>query len=455
MESLEGGAGLGREADGEVRIELEGAFEEGDGLRGLATSGGDHPGVKLHERVAGAEAKGLLAGRGRPVQIAATVERPGEDVPGDDAWPRGDLCPRLLNRSRQVFGAAVIGGVERQLEIGVDAVRGVQLLDGGDERVLRVRLVLSPSGAQHVAVPDDKLGQGDGPHRLRVELGGAVEVTRGGRHSRLSGQTGRVAGKGRQRRGVLGCGAGNVAAVEAEIAKLDADPGDVLGVAGAGGGRLLHGDQCALPVPHQLAQIGDARVRAEVGTEIDHRLDGLDRLVVAAELHLGVADHPVGRGVVGSEGAGLLAPIESRGELVASQGQRAEPDHRVDVVAVAGERLLEEGFGFRVVARIARFARLLQVRLTEHRRGQSLCALIVAAQRVLERLDAGVERRLRPLRRRPTSASTAEGPDASIAPAPDTLSSAGRMLRTPEMSATAASTAMRSRGNGPTPWVLR
>ena len=26
MESLEGGAGLGREADGEVRIELEGAF---------------------------------------------------------------------------------------------------------------------------------------------------------------------------------------------------------------------------------------------------------------------------------------------------------------------------------------------------------------------------------------------------------------------------------------------
>jgi hypothetical protein len=30
----------------------------------------------------------------------------------------------------------VVGGEECQLEIGVDAVRGVQLLDGGDERVL-------------------------------------------------------------------------------------------------------------------------------------------------------------------------------------------------------------------------------------------------------------------------------------------------------------------------------
>ena len=35
-------------------------------------------------------------------------------------------------------------------------------------------------------------------------------------------------------------------------------------------------------------------------------------------------------------------------------------------------------------------------------------------------------------------------PDASIAPAPDTLSSAGRMLSAPEMSATAASTATRA-----------
>jgi hypothetical protein len=73
--------------------------------------------------------------------------------------------------------------------------------------------------------------------------------------------------------------------------------------------------------------------------------------------------------VIGRESAGLLAPIQSGGELVASQGQGAEPDHRVDVVAVAAKRLLEEGFGFRVVAWITRFARLLQVRLTQHRRG--------------------------------------------------------------------------------------
>src|SRR5215213_6147255 len=55
---------------------------------------------------------------------------------------------------------------------------------------------------------------------------------------------------------------------------------------------------------------------------------------------------------------------------------------------------------------------------------------------------------------RPTSWSTADVAGASTALAPDTLSSAGRMLRTPEISATAARTAMRSRGNGPTTWAL-
>src|SRR5829696_1347200 len=55
---------------------------------------------------------------------------------------------------------------------------------------------------------------------------------------------------------------------------------------------------------------------------------------------------------------------------------------------------------------------------------------------------------------RPTSWSITDGPGASMALAPDTRSSAGRMLRTPEISATAARTAVRSRGNGPTAWAL-
>ena len=113
--------------------------------------------MKPHERVAGAEAQRPLAGLSRPVQIAAAVERPGEHVPGDDARPHGNLCPGLLNCSRQIFAAAVIGGVERQLEIGIDAVRGVQLLDSGDQRVLRRRLVRASRGGQDIAVPDDIL----------------------------------------------------------------------------------------------------------------------------------------------------------------------------------------------------------------------------------------------------------------------------------------------------------
>ena len=43
----------------------------------------------------------------------------------------------------------------------------------------------------------------------------------------------------------------------------------------------------------------------------------------------------------------------------------------------------------------------------------------------------------------------------TIAPALESVSSAGRMLSTPEISATAARTAMRSRGSGLTAWVLR
>jgi hypothetical protein len=49
----------------------------------------------------------------------------------------------------------------------------------------------------------------------------------------------------------------------------------------------------------------------------------------------------------------------------------------------------------------------------------------------------------------------ADGADGAIVPAPDTLSSTGRMFSTPEMSATAASTATKYRENGLTACVLR
>src|SRR3712207_6315219 len=125
-ESLESVAGLWHEADGEVRIEIESAFEECDRLLCLAPSGGDHPGVEAHQRVLGAETKSLLAGLGRAVQVAATVERPGEGVPGDDARAHVDLRSGSFHRPRQVFGPAVVRVEEGQLEIGVDAVRRVE-----------------------------------------------------------------------------------------------------------------------------------------------------------------------------------------------------------------------------------------------------------------------------------------------------------------------------------------
>jgi hypothetical protein len=101
--------------------------------------------------------------------------------------------------------------------------------------------------------------------------------------------------------------------------------------------------------------------------------------------------------VLGIEGTGPLAPVEGCGELVASQGERTETDHRLAVGGVGGERLMEERFSFRVVARVARFAHFLQIGLTQHGRGEPDCELIAAAQGVLKRPDAGVQRRLRPL----------------------------------------------------------
>src|SRR3954470_3828015 len=254
-ESVEGSSGLGCEVDREVRVELESAAEERDRLRRLTASGGDHPGVKAHQRVLGAEVKGLLAGLGRAVEVAAAVESPGEDVPGHDARTYRNLRPGLRDRARQVFGTAVVGGEESQLEIGVDAVRGVQLLDGGDERVLRVGLVLVPGGTQHVTVPDDEIREGDGPYRPGVERGGGIDVTARGRHPGLPGESRGIARNRRQRRGIVMPGAVDIAAVEVKVTELNVDPGDIFGVAGAGGHRLLHRGHRAVPVAQQFPDI--------------------------------------------------------------------------------------------------------------------------------------------------------------------------------------------------------
>ena len=184
---------------------------------------------------------------------------------------------------------------------------------------------------------------------------------------------------------IVVAGAREVAAVETDVTELDLDPGHVLGVARSRRGRLLHGLQSALTVTHQLADVGDAGVGTEVGPEIDHRLDRLDGIVVAAELDLRVADDAVDGGVVGIDGAGLLAPIEGGGELMPSQRQGAQPDDCVDVVGVTIEGLLEESFGFGVVAGITGFAHLLQVRLCRAASRPVPFGALVAAQGVLER----------------------------------------------------------------------
>ena len=119
----------------------------------------------------------------------------------------------------------------------------------------------------------------------------------------------------------------------------------------------------------------------KIRPEVDHLLEGRDRFVVAAEFDLGVADHTVGRRVIGVERRRLAAPFERLGKIVAGQCERAESDEGVEIVFVAVEGLFEERFGFRVVAGVAGFAGLLQIGETEERR--RLAVVRVGAQCVL------------------------------------------------------------------------
>ena len=85
----------------------------------------------------------------------------------------------------------------------------------------------------------------------------------------------------------------------------------------------------------QLAEVGHARVGGERGLAIDERLKRAVGGAVAAQLHVRVHQHRVG---VGGQGSGAMGgqPVAQTGpEVMARQGQGAQPGERLDVVRVA------------------------------------------------------------------------------------------------------------------------
>jgi hypothetical protein len=151
---------------------------------------------------------------------------------------------------------------------------------------------------------------------------------------------------------------------------------NVLGVLdgwAAGGQGELHRRDGPVDVPVQLAQVRDAAVGREIGTGIDHLLDRVDGFVIAPELDLRVTDHAVRDHDLRRDLADALAELESIGELVAGQGERAEPDEGGRVVRVDGERAVEGRLGARIVRWIPGHAHLLEKRGPEA--GQGLRAV--------------------------------------------------------------------------------
>src|SRR5205823_9448484 len=100
-----------------------------------------------------------------------------------------------------------------------------------------------------------------------------------------------------------------------------------------------HRALCCRNMAEQLARIRDARVARDVGLHRGHAVERLERLCIAAELELGVADHAVDAG--GGRRDGVRTPSESqrKPESMTRERELAEACGRDEVAMLERERL--------------------------------------------------------------------------------------------------------------------
>jgi hypothetical protein len=135
-------------------------------------------------------------------------------------------------------------------------------------------------------------------------------------------------------------------------------------VAGGASGleRVRHRVPRARDVALQLPRVRDAGVRLETGLRVDHPLKRLERLPVAPELQLRVADDAVYVGVVWVDPRRAPSVSERGGEIMAGGLERASRDVGLEVLVVLDpQRPLEHAVRLRVIAGIGRDPRLLHV----------------------------------------------------------------------------------------------
>jgi hypothetical protein len=98
---------------------------------------------------------------------------------------------------------------------------------------------------------------------------------------------------------------------------------------------LAHQGSRRVEVAAQLEGVGAAGVRTGVRPHVDHALDRLVRLVVAAELDQRIADDSVTGRAVRVDGHRLLSIVEGGGEVVPGGGERTHSGQRGGVAVRA------------------------------------------------------------------------------------------------------------------------
>ncbi len=115
----------------------------------------------------------------------------------------------------------------------------------------------------------------------------------------------------------------------------------------------------------QLADIGQASQRRQVGGELDHHLDLSSRLLVSPELDQRVDDDAVRRAVVGERIDRGPTGLEREIELMTSELEATQSDQHQDVIRGQVASTLERGVGRCVQRRVGGLADPLEERQTE------------------------------------------------------------------------------------------
>lgn len=348
----------------------------------------DDPAVVEEGGVAVAGGGGLPGVRQGLLVAPVHVQGPGQGVRGVHGVPASPLGAGGAQGGGLV---AVVGGGERGVEVGVDAVGPGEGRPGVHERVLVLGLRLVAVGAPvlvQLPEPDERPGQRipghDGFHAL--DRGGAVPARGLGTGPALqSGKVGVVGGEGA---GVVGQGRVVLALVPGELAQRGGHIGDV-SRSGRGGQGPFQDRAGGTDVAAELVDVRVAGEHRDAGPSFVRDVGGLRGLVVAAEFDEGVDPGGQGALVVGvllehpvGVGQGILEVVPGGREC----GEAGEP---LLVVGLQLQRLLERLLGLRIPGGITLGPRLLDVGESEG--GPTAEVLGLTAQMGLNGPDARVE----------------------------------------------------------------